>query len=344
MDPERQYEDLGKIDYAELPKTSSLPDDLRIKVSGSFSSETEARELRNTAFEFLKYFGRFLDLEGLDGVTIADDYTAALAEIDRGFQATKAPAPSRDLFGEGCAMSLPVVRDGVLKTHIVLDSRLLRPLLDNEAPLHGVAIHSLCHEAAHSHDHRIQSRAFPGLYATQIPDYRDGLLLNLALLCWGEYIASRLSAPYGTPDYCEEYENVVCPMLETARRRGNEVIDQLLSSGNEPVPTEKLVDVYSVLLIRASYLVGHIHGLNMNFQTSAPRLCDLIQRTEWFRPLFDTYTSTLEDMYGRYGEWSGIEVFEPLKNLFEVLLNAGGMSFQKRPKGKYFIGLCRSSS
>ncbi len=199
MDRESPNEVQHEIDYAEILKTSTLPIDLHGTVIGSFGSDVEAREIWNTVFAFLQVFGASLNLEGLDAVTVADDYVSALAGIDRGFVTTQAPSPTGDEFGAGFAMSVPVIREGILKSHIVLDSRLIRPLLDPKSELYGIAVHTLCHEAAHAHDHLIQSRAFPGLYGTSIPDYRDGVLLNLAFGCWDEYIASRLSAPWGPP-------------------------------------------------------------------------------------------------------------------------------------------------
>ena len=339
MEPDEPNQDSDEINYEELLKTSTLPADLHMKVSGPFSSEAEARELSDTALAFLRLFGTFLNLEGLDGVTIADDYSGALAEIDRGFQTSKAPSPTRDGSGYGFAMSLPVIRDGVLKTHIVLECQPLRPLVDAYNPLYKAAVHALCHEAAHSHDHLIQSRAFPGLYGTQVPDYRDGRLLNLAIFCWDEYIASRLSAPWGTPDYCKRYEDGICSILETAPERGNAAIMEFYSHRNIDRTVAELEGIYGAVLTRASYLVGHVHGLEKTFGEAAPRLFDQIEQTAWFKPMFDGYTSNILELYETYGQWSGVEVLEPLKSSFEALLNAGGMFFRKRPDGRYTVDL-----
>lgn len=323
MEQESSNEEGQEIDFAEILKTSTLPIDLHGTVSGSFGSEAEARELWDTMFAFLQVFGASLNLEGLDAVTVADDYVSALAGIDRGFVTTQAPSPTRDEFGAGFAMSVPVIREGVLKTHIVLDSRLMRPLLDPQSQFYGVAVHTLCHEAAHAHDHLIQSRAFPGLYGTSIPDYRDGVLLNLAFGCWDEYIASRLSATWGPPDYCNQYEDAICSMLETARQRGNAVIDQFSSHNDIGKSAAELVGIYGALFTRASYLVGHIDGLSQTLEEQAPRLFAMIQRMAWFTPLWSGYIRCLSDLHEGYGQWSEVGVFEPLKKQFEVLLNAG---------------------
>ena len=80
MEPEDPNEAREEIEYAERLKTSTLPADLNLRVNGCFSSEAEAQMLHATAFGFLKLFGTFLNLEGLAGVTIADDYIGALAD------------------------------------------------------------------------------------------------------------------------------------------------------------------------------------------------------------------------------------------------------------------------
>jgi hypothetical protein len=55
--------------------------------------------------------------------------------------------------------------------------------------------------------------------------------------------------------------------------------------------------------------------------------------------MFDGYTSNILELYETYGQWSGVEVLEPLKSSFEALLNAGGMFFRKRPDGRYTVDL-----
>jgi len=343
MDAESPGDEFNEQTFQELLKTSTLPDDLKSSVSGRFNSEVEAQELWESAYVWLKVFGTHLNLEELDGVTAADDYSAALAGVDRGFHVSGAPQPTQDEFGAGFAMTLPVIRDGAMKSHIVLHAGFFRMLVDTDAEFHKEAVHTLCHEAAHAHDHLMQSRAFPGLYGTQIPDYRDGVLFNLAIGCWGEYIASRLSASWATPDYCEKYETAICSMLRSARVRGNSVLDNFSSPGEIERTVNELVGVYGVLLTRSSYLVGQIHGENRTIEDAAPILDALVRHTHWFSPLFNEYVSCLSELYAEYGHWSGTEVFDPLKKLFERVLNAGGMYFRLLPDGTYYVGLNKPS-
>jgi hypothetical protein len=329
------------LEFEKLISSSTLPAGLSVSVSGSFPTEADAQLLSNTVYGFLKVFGALLNLEALDGVTVADDYHSALAGIDRGFGTIGTPTPTNDTFGTGFAMSLPVIRDGIFKTHIVLDSRLVRPLTDSENDLYKFAIHTLCHESAHAHDHLMQSRAFPGFYGSRLNDYRDGVLTELALAAWDEYIASRLSASWGTEDYCSQFEDALCSMLKSAKQRGNECIDRFSDSRDVNKTVKELADVYGALLTRASYLIGHLDGLNLEFAKESVSFFTLIDKTDWFSEIWVEYVSCLEALYASYGEWTGVEVLEPLKQVFEKLLRTGGVGFVLLPTGNYYVGFNR---
>ena len=102
------------------------------------------------------------------------------------------------------------------------------------------------------------------------------------------------------------------------------------------------LQVYGTLLVRTSYLVGHIHGLDATVEEKAPVFHSLVNQTPWFEPIFERYEENLRGLYQGYADsWHDIQVFEPLKLTFEALLNAGGMYYRRLPTGDYFIGLRR---
>lgn len=150
-------------DMAVLLEKSTLPADIGIHLEGRYGSEDEAREVWQTTLIFMKLFGTSLNLEGVEAVTIADDYAGALTQVQRGFETTHTLTPSNDEFGSGAAMAVPVIRDGRLKTHTVLYSGISRALLQPDCDVYQNAVHTLAHEAAHAHDHLTEAKAFPGL-------------------------------------------------------------------------------------------------------------------------------------------------------------------------------------
>jgi hypothetical protein len=86
-----------------LIASSTLSNSIQISVSGQFESEKDAQALADACFAILKLGGAYLDLEGLEGITVADDYLAALAGVDRGFGDQPVAQPTREDFGNGFA-------------------------------------------------------------------------------------------------------------------------------------------------------------------------------------------------------------------------------------------------
>lgn len=322
---------VSKAEIAALLEKSTLPVTVDFSIHGSFDSEEAAKRLLDAALTFFQLFGAFLNLEGLEAVTVADDYKGTISLIDQGFKKASALTPTEDGFGSGAAMAVPVLRDGKLKTHIVLHSNLLRVLALSENEMSGVAIHTMAHEAGHAHDHEIESRNLPGAYGSYIPDYKEGRLFLLAHKCWTEYIASHLSSRWGTDDYCKGYSDMLCSMLSSARERGNSTLDRYGSHRDILRVEREVIDAYGLLLDRASYLVGHVHGIGKTVEEMAPDFFRLVNETTWFKPIFERYEASVRALYESYGAWSGIEAFEPLKKTFESLLNAGGMFYYRLP-------------
>lgn len=339
MTDSEDAEDFDKAEITSLLEKSTLCSRIDVAVDGNYPSEEDARKVGETVLFFLKVFGAFLQLDGLEVVNVADDYNAALAKVERGFATNAALTPTNDQFGAGFAMAVPVVRNGAVKTNIVMHSVLAKPLLDPDNEWYSFAVHTLAHETAHAHDHEIMARTLPGLLGTQIWDFREGNLFKLAHGCWSEYIASQLSARWGTETYISEFEPSLCDMLSTVRDRGTGCIYGHSQHGNIVDTEAEMRDIYGTILVRSSYVVGHIHGIESAVDKEVPRFYSLMNETPWFKPIFERYESNLRAMNDTYGSWAGIEVFNPLIETCEALLSAGGMTYVKLPDGGYYVGL-----
>ncbi len=327
-----------KVDFDELLSKSTVRDDLPLSVAGDFPVEEDAHKLLYTVFGFAKVFGSVFDLTALDGITVADDYVAALRAVDRGYPGMKAATPTRDEFGAGCAMAVPVLRDGMHKSHVVLDSRLVRHLVNPQSEYYGLAVHTLCHEMAHVYDHMLRSKAMPGHYGSSIIDLRETVLMEFAMAAWDEYTASRLSAHWGTPDYCSGYEQTLVPMLGSLLARSEAAKRAFGEHGNVERTMSELREVFGTFFIRASYLIGHIDGLERTLDEEAPSLASALLGTTWFNMLWERYMNILRSMFEKIDRWEGVQVYGPLKELGEELLLRGGMGFVKLPTGAYFVG------
>jgi hypothetical protein len=333
-----------EIDVEEILRNSTVGDDLPIRVSGNFPSQEAAQELRNTVMGFAKIFGSVFDLTALDGITIADDYATSLNGVERGYPGMKGSTPTNDQFGAGFAMAVPVLRDGVHKSHVVLNSVLIRPIVDPENQFYALAVHTLCHEMAHVYDHMLRCKALPGLYGSQLTDLRESVLMQLAMGAWDEYAASRLSAPWGTPDYCSGYEETLVPMLETILARSESAKKDYLNHRNVEQTMSELREILGTFFVRASYLTGHIDGLGRSLEDEAPVLAAVLQKTTWFNTIWTRYNSILLELFDKIESWEGLETYGPLKDLFEEMYRRGGMRFAKLPDGRYFVEFLKTAS
>jgi hypothetical protein len=74
---------------------------------------------------------RFIDLQRLDGITVAFDYDDALAQLDRGYRATTPLTRTSNDQILGVAMAPAVLREGQVKAHLVFSASFVLPL-ENE--------------------------------------------------------------------------------------------------------------------------------------------------------------------------------------------------------------------
>ncbi len=328
-------ETLGEL----FKEPSSLPE-VSANMRG-FASEQEAHDVGSMVLGFLRAFGTFLNLERLIAVTVAFDYDQALADVQQGFSSSKKATKTQDDFATGVAMAATVLRDGRPSSHLVINAAVVYPL---RGDLDGVgaklALHVLAHEAAHVHDLAMQDRAFPGLYGSEIADYREGILFGVALQCWDEYIACRLSAEFGnTQDRITHFEDPFCAALETARGRGDSAIIAYRTHAMVETLVSEFQAIYGRVLIYGAYLLGHLDGLEKSMNEAAPKAHNLIQQTNYFRPIFQRFESALQTMKSTYGKWSSLDVFDALKAVVEELLNTAGIRFVKLPSGSYWINV-----
>jgi hypothetical protein len=235
-------------------------------------------------------------------------------------------------------MAVPVLRNGEHKSHVVLDSALVRPLVDPANESYDFAVHALAHELAHVYDHMLRSKAMPNYYGSQTWDLRDGVLGQFAMAAWDEYAASRLSASWGTPDYCSAYEGSLISMLGSLLARSDAAKRAFAQEGNVERTMTELRNVFETFFVRSSYLIGHIDGLEKTADDEAPKLTAALSETTWLNALWIRYVAILRSLFERMDAWEGVQEYQPLKDLGEELLLRGGLGFVKLPTGGYFVG------
>jgi hypothetical protein len=89
----------------------------------------------------------------------------------------------------------------------------------------------------------------------------------------------------------------------------------------------------------ASYLLGHADGLGQGVEDIAPTAMEALEKHPFFKTTFSGLHSELRTMHAAYGEWKGLEIFDPLKELADELLKVGGIDVQNRPAGKGHVNV-----
>ena len=163
-------DDASTPEWTQAPSTT--PANFPMTSSGCDFEEGE--QSAGVTRYLVQELGRLLDLERLDGITFAADYAQALTKLDRGFPSTIPLEPTKE-HGTGIAMTPHVLRNGVVKSHVVFDLAVLRHIKTLESEHWKLVFNLIAHECAHVHDNKIFDVSFPGLLLrTRYKDLEEG--------------------------------------------------------------------------------------------------------------------------------------------------------------------------
>lgn len=271
---------------------------------------------------YVRELSRIYDLSTLDGITIAADYGEALSRLDRGVKTENPLTPSSE-DGIGVAMTVPVLRDGRIRSHIVFYAPCIWPLHDFEHADRQQSLYILAHECAHVVVTQFTDQAFPGLILRHtFTDFLDALRGQVIDVCWDEYAASLLSAPIGA-DNLGNYEDTFVTSLREAPNRADRFIYDYRLHGDHSRVFAEVSRQYGNLMKFASYLIGHLHGRRYD-RSAAPKAVEALA-DHWFAAHFDRLEAILAGLWDRRGCWQSREEFAPLADLAEEVLADGGV-------------------
>jgi hypothetical protein len=338
-------ENIGSTDSVEgrwdefLKIPSTLSPELGIDLYG-FASEEQAKAVGDHINSALQCYSRLFNLRRLHHVIVAFDYSKALAELDRGIEANQLKATNDDI-AVGIAMTPTVIRKGELRSVIVLNAIYTLCFVQRDNPdldeCRDEIDYTLAHECAHVHDLEIRAKCMSEFLMRQRLTFCEDTLFTTASGCWDEYIASRLSAVYAKESTLRAHKDTFCKHLDRARERADSAIRQFRSHHDLLRVTNEVSEQYRKCLIYASYLLGHVDGLERTLDDAAPEALKAIDRNQYFAPVFVKLQDELHTMYATYGTWSGLEVYEPLKRLMYALLMTGGIVMKDLPDGQVWV-------
>ena len=314
--------DTAERTFEELMQTSTAPDPVPFVLIG-FEREY-ADKLANHTAVWIKYIGTRLNLERLDGITIAFDYPKALADLDRGYETSFVNKPTTE-FAQGVAMSPVVKRDGVIKTRIVLDAGVFNSFLDQDGENWRMLFYQLAHECGHVHDHYAFDEAFPGVFLAP-PNFPDGLSRHVFQMgngCWCEYAASRLSADF-VPEQVVHFEETFFTVFKDINQRTAALTEKFEDDGDVIAFFNGLSQEYERLMRFASYLLGHLNGLGGDVAT-APQFKELLESGHWIAGFIKALDEAFDDVWAQYGAWKDLDDFGDIGTVVQLLVARHGL-------------------
>jgi hypothetical protein len=297
-----------------------------------------AKQFGRSVLEAVSVFGSFMDLSRLEGITVAIDYDAALAEVDRGMDGLRPLSRSDSTEMQGVAMAAAVMRDGEVRTHLIFDAAMLVPFVHPEATQDEKAdsLAIIAHECAHVGITARKEAAIPDArLGTRIEGFERAITFQVAEICWDEYAACRISAPFA-PRQQATHAETLQGVLALARPEANSAIRAYRLHRD----TGRLLDESVPPLIQpikvAAYLLGAMDGAG----TSWADLRDTRQAMEdaGYDDLVDRLHETLRQLWETQEAWEPtLDVFEPLQAFAKDVLKSGGLILRSSSDGSCHV-------
>jgi hypothetical protein len=308
------------MDEAEA-RPATLPPNISISMEG-FTEEALARSLCERVAGFLQAMSTLLDLRDLIGATVAMDYPSSLAALDQGIPGVPPLTPSA---GEvvGVGMAAKVVRDGVVKSHIVLNANFVLPLLDESHAYFSLSLGLLAHECGHVHVDGMLYRQFTDALLTPETDYRLKLRNLSAWGVWGEFAACYFAAGIGE-DPEAGYLDCLSVQLESSLTELAQAKAAYQSHlDHERTATEMAALIASLMKI-AAYVQGNRYGFEVD-DAELPGLPEWLT-SSWFYPFYELQDSVLRSLVDDFGEWASLDRLDVMGDVVETILGQVGVT------------------
>jgi hypothetical protein len=308
----------------------TMPPNIGVNLRG-FATEEGAREFGHAVLDTVRTVSGLIDLDRLDGITIGFDYDEALASIDRGQEGLR-PLSRSDSEVIGIAMAPAVLREGEVKVHLVFSADYIAGILDGEATdAFHFALAVIAHECAHVEVTKHRDVAFPGtVLQAHYGSYEAQLFGQVADICWEEYAACRIAAPFSsgrTADYTAGLEGV----LTVARERSNEAIRAYRLHADVPRVITETGSALCAPLKIASYLLGHMDGVSLD----GPELAAMRELVvaSGYDELIDDLRDELRTLWEGRDSWGSVGAFDMLRHVVRDCFESGGLFFTARADG-----------
>lgn len=297
-------------------------DGLKISLSGYYEVHI-AELIGKKVSALLKEMSQIVDLSYLDGVTISYDYIDSVRRVDRGREDLQpVELSSRDV--EGVAITLTVIRNEMIKAHIVMNALYVEGLIEDDANNNDflLAVNLIAHECIHVSNCAALDRAFPHLLLKrEFRDVYDNLRSNCWLLVFEEYCATRMSSLIGLDQKDTHKKMFLDSVSKLDGRIGLLKIQRGFNVSDDSIFLNAYREISNALKISAYYL-GDCAARNENYKDAD---VTLNYNSAWLLPYIDELNDICNAIYDNYGRWKDISEISALSEVVNKIIQRYGI-------------------
>lgn len=238
-----------------------------------FGDEILANEFAEVLQGVVGELSRDLPLHELDGFTLAVDYQAALATLDRG-AADLPPVTSNALrYGLGVAKTVTVIRNGSRKEHLVIAAGLAQAWLSQDAEVRVTGLYTLVKLLAGI----AHSTLYSGAMDTNFTPDAMKQEFHLAVAAAPAGYWSARQAAFVEPDQGQASADLVIECLAFAEREIAEERARIPESGEIRNVMICALECVSAVLGHVADWLGHRDGLAEGQSFAGSDLCERLK-------------------------------------------------------------------
>jgi hypothetical protein len=314
-----------------VTELSSRPSNIQMGFRG-FEQEA-AEDHASTLGELFHEVGKLIDISALDGVTIGFDYDEALASLDRGYETVHTLSKTTE-FGLGVAMTPAVLRDGVLKSHIVINAAIVLMLSHDDQQDVKLAVHTIAHECAHVEVTAAFEKCFPGeLLIKRFDTIIEFWRWDVIRACWDEYAACRIASDIGHDPLSDYEETFVLAHSKTDEKILSLIRD--FDGGDADPLVGPVFGAYGTMMKFACYMMGSMAASGKTLENC--KAANDAMQGHWFADYFERLKNACESLFDNFGNWPDKSEFELIGDIVEDIVASRAMKLWHHPDGSYSI-------
>ena len=287
--------------------------------------ESTSKRIERLLRALVGAIAKAVPLDRLDGITVSDDYPAALRAVDQGIENAPAVETVSVEIGTGIAHTVTVLRSGVVKGRVVMSNGVCAALIADDRMAVDWGAQVLVGQLARVALILMVDEALPGRLLSSVAEGMTGLLYGVVDGVPQVYVASWTAAVFGdAAETAAGERELLVGSLE--RLTSTAAVSRSAYRGEDDVRDfldAVLPEIGNVLAFAAS-LLGHCASAGSSVFDEAGVLAGALERAGLVRWL-DVYRADLERFRRRLGRWESFDEFLAFNRHVERLLWGIGM-------------------